>query len=156
MKMITLLAVAAWLAVLGVPARADFADGLAAFDAGDYRTALAEWRALADQGDTEAQIAIAGMYLAGHGVPPDASQAAHWYARAAERGDAVAQLNLGDFYARGLGVPRDLVNAYFWLSLAVEQGKRWPDLRRREIAARMAPGERAEAEARLTEWRRTH
>ena len=32
MKMITLLAVAAWLAVLGVPARADFADGLAAFD----------------------------------------------------------------------------------------------------------------------------
>ncbi len=156
MKMITLLAVVAWLAVLGVPARADFADGLAAFDAGDYRTAFTEWRALAEAGDAEAQVALAGLYLAGNGVPTDASQAAHWYARAAERGDAVAQLNLGDFYARGLGVPRDLVNAYFWLSLAAEQGKRWPDLRRREIAARMTPDERAEAEARLTGWRRTH
>lgn len=156
MRVPILLTLIAWLAVLGVPARADFADGLAAFDAGDYATAFEEWRVLADQGDTEAQIAIAGMYLAGNGVPTDAAQAAHWYARAAGRGDAVAQLNLGDFYARGLGVPRDLVNAYFWLSLAAEQGKRWPDLRRREIAARMAPGERAEAEARLTEWRRTH
>ncbi|RMD65342.1 MAG: sel1 repeat family protein, partial [Alphaproteobacteria bacterium] len=56
--------VAAWLTVFAPmvhsgQARADFSDGLAAYDAGDYAAAFAEWRALAESGDVEAQVAVA-------------------------------------------------------------------------------------------------
>ncbi len=56
-----LLALAALLLAATAPAaRADFAEGLAAFDAGDYRGALEAWQPLAEAGDAEAQIALAG------------------------------------------------------------------------------------------------
>ena len=53
MRVPILLTLAAWLTVSGASVRADMADGLAAFDAGDYATAFEEWRVLADQGDAD-------------------------------------------------------------------------------------------------------
>lgn len=156
MKRLPLLAVVSWLSVCYSPSLADFADGLAAFDAGDYESAYAEWRDLAEAGDLEAQVALAALYLSGKGTPADPVEARRWYRLAAERGDPVAQLNLGDIYGRGLGVPPDPVSAYVWFSLAAEQGRRWPDLRRRAIAENMTPEQRAEVEARLAAWRQTH
>ncbi|MDJ0947638.1 MAG: hypothetical protein QNJ94_01825 [Alphaproteobacteria bacterium] len=44
------------LVLLTLPAHADFADGCAAFDAGDYATAAREWRPLAEAGDAEARL----------------------------------------------------------------------------------------------------
>ena len=149
MRFSSLLAALAWLAVSGAPAHADLTQGLAAYDAGDYRAAFEEWRALAEAGDAAAQTALAGLYFAGQGAPADAAAALCWYRRAAEQGDAVAQQNLGDLYRRGVGVARDLVSAYVWLSLAAAQGRRWPARRRDELAARLTPEQRAEAEARL-------
>lgn len=128
---------------------ADFAEGLRAYDAGDYTSAYAEWLALAKKGDAEAQTALAGLYLQGLGVAQSDAKAAEWYRRAAEQGEAVAQMNLGDMYATARGVPRDLARAYFWLSLAADQGKGWAAGRREAIAARMSAGERARAEALL-------
>ena len=154
MRFSSLLATLVWLAVSGASAHADFADGLAAFDAGDYRTAFEEWRALAEAGDAEAQTALAGLYLDGQGAPADAAEAVRWYRRAAEQGEVVAQQNLGDLYRRGWGVGRDLVSAYVWLSRAAAQGRRWPARRRDEIAAQLTPEQRAEAEARLAARRR--
>ncbi len=61
----------------------------------------------------------------------------------------MAQQNLGDLLSRGFGAPHDLIVAYVWLSLAAEQGRRWPAPRRDEIAARLNPEQRIEAEARL-------
>jgi TPR repeat protein len=148
-KPLALLTAAAWLMVSAAPSYADFADGLAAFDAGDFETAFGEWRALADAGDIEAQVALAGLYLTGSGTRADAAQAFAWYRRAAEAGDPVAQLNLGDFYSRGVGTARDPVAAYVWLSLSAAQGRRWPEQRRREIAKDLSPAQLAEAEARL-------
>lgn len=153
MTLSRVLAAVACLALASAPARADFAAGLAAYDAGDYRTAFEEWRPLAEQGDTEAQVALAGLYRAGQGTRADLAEAIRWYRRAAEAGDPVAQLNLGDLYSRGAGVPRDLVRAYVWLSLAAAQGRLWPERRRREIAREMTPAQVAEAEARLKAWR---
>ncbi len=128
---------------------ADFAEGLRAYDAGDYAAAYAEWLALAKEGDAEAQIALAGLYFQGLGAAQSFAKATEWYRRAAEQGLAVAQMNLGEMYATARGVERDLARAYFWLSLAADQGKGWAAERREVIAARMSANERARAEALL-------
>ncbi len=162
MRFFSLLTAVIWLAVsgpaTGAPAgaatQADFAQGLAAYDGGDYRTAFEQWRALAEAGDPIAQVALAGLYLAGEGTPEDPAAALRWYRRAAEQGDAVAQQNLGDLYASGRGVARDLVSAYVWLSLAADQGQRWSGQRRDGLIPQLTPEQRAEAEARLAAWRR--
>ena len=141
------------LAVGAAPLRADFQEGLAAYDAGDFAAAAEAWRPLAEAGDVEAQVALAGLYTSGLGVPTDPTEAARLYRAAAEQGDAVARLNLGDAYSRGAGVPRDPVRAYVWLSLAAEQGRNWARNKRDEIAERLTAGQRAEAERLLAEKR---
>ena len=141
------------LAVGAAPLRADFQEGLAVYDAGDFAAAAEAWRPLAAAGDVEAQVALAGLYTSGLGVPTDPTEAARLYRAAAEQGDAVARLNLGDAYSRGAGVPRDPVRAYVWLSLAAEQGRNWARNKRDEIAERLTAGQRAEAERLLAEKR---
>ncbi len=155
MKRLLLIACLVALPVAPAVSEDDFMAGLAAYDAGDYRTAFEEWRALAEAGGAEAQTALAGLYSAGEGTPVDATAAVRWYRRAAEQGDAVARQNLGDLYEQGRGVARDLVSAYVWLSLAAEQGRSWSARRRDEIAAQLTPEQRAQAEARLEARRRT-
>ncbi len=62
------------------------------------------------------------MYANGEGVRSDASQAAHWYRKAAEQGHAGAQSNLGASYLFGTGVPIDSRAAVEWFRKAAEQG----------------------------------
>ena len=128
------------------PSFADFAAGLEAYDAGDYATAFEAWRPLAEAGDVEAQLALAGLFSDGVGVPPDHAEAVRWYRMAAEQGDPVGQLNLGDFYARGLGVARDLGQAVYWLTLSARQGRRWPKRRIAELEPLLTRAERAALE----------
>ncbi len=130
-----------------------FAEGLEAYDAGDFDTAIEAWRPLAEAGNLEAQVSLAEFYLNGLGVAADPAVAAAWYRRAAEAGDPVAQLNLGDFYARGLGVVRDSVEAFVWFDLAARQGKRWAAARRDEMTPLLDPAQRAEAQARIEGYR---
>lgn len=151
--LLTSLVLGGVLAVGAAPLRADFEEGLAAYDAGDFAAAAEAWRPLADAGDAAAQVALAGLYTNGLGVPSDPTEAARLYRAAAERGDAVAQLNLGDLYSRGIGVPRDLVQAYLWLSLAAEQGRSWAQKKRDEIAEELNADQRAKAERLIAEWR---
>ena len=141
-----LVVAAILLAVTAAPSRADFVDGLAAFDAGDYQTTLEEWRPLAEAGDPEAQVALAGLYMDGLGVPRNPTEGVRWYRLAAERGEPVAQMNLGDLYSRGQGVPRDLVQAYLWLSLSAAQGRAWAEGRRQDLARTMSGADLAAAE----------
>ena len=54
----------------------DFDKGLAAYESGDFATALEEWRPLAEQGDASAQFNLGLMYINGHGVPQDYVEAA--------------------------------------------------------------------------------
>ena len=140
------LAALAFLLLFGPGARADIAEGLEAYDAGDYAAAVAAWLPLAEAGDAEAQVALADLYLHGQGVPADPARAADWYRRAAAQGDAVAQLNLGDLYSRGLGLPRDLIQAYVWLARAANQGRRWAAARRDAIGRQLDPARLAEAQ----------
>ena len=56
---------------------------------------LADLRALAEAGDTEAQHNLGLRYSTGEGVPQDDAEAITWYRLAAEQGSASAQNNLG-------------------------------------------------------------
>ncbi len=147
------LALIAAVLLAGRPAAAEsLADGLQAFDGGDYREATRIWRALAEQGDDLAQVALAGLYRNGTGVRQDMAAAARLYRRAAERGNVDGQLNLGELLTGGFGVRRDLVAAYQWLSLAARQGRDWAAERRREIARQMSRAQIAEAERRVARF----
>jgi len=75
-----------------------FEEGVAAYQSGDYATALRRWGPLAVQGDAMAQSNLGVMYEFGLGVPQDFVQAHLWFNVAATQGDAVAQQNR-DFVA---------------------------------------------------------
>ena len=62
---------------------------------------LADLRALAEAGDTEAQYNLGLMYVNGRSVAQDDAEAVAWYRRAAEQGIAEAQYNLGLMYVNG-------------------------------------------------------
>ena len=101
----------------------DFQKGLAAYNAGDYATALQEWTPLVEAGDADAQYNLGVMYDNGKGVPQDYAEAVKWYRLAAEQGRAHAQYNLGVMLKNGEGVPQDYAEAIKWWRLAAEQGK---------------------------------
>ncbi len=107
---------------LTVPAWADFDEGVAAYNRGDYATALREFRPLAERGDAKAQYHLGVMYSKGEGVPQDDAKAVKWYRKAAEQGHASAQNNLGVLYFKGKGVPQDDAEAARWYRKAAEQG----------------------------------
>lgn len=102
---------------------AGFDDGVAAFDRGDFATALREFRTLADQGNAEAQFNVAIIYDYGHGVGSDYARAMKWYRKAAEQGFDAAQFNLGIMYDYGQGVAEeDYAEAVKWYRKAAKQG----------------------------------
>ena len=117
------------LVSLAAPAWAGFDEGFAAYERGDYETALREWEPLAEQGHAEAQFNIGLMYDKGQGMPQDDAKAAKWYRRAAEQGDADAQNNLGAMYEVGQGVLRSYVEALKWYYRAAQQGDAYAQYR---------------------------
>jgi Sel1 repeat len=82
-------------------------DWQAAYNRGDYATALRLIKPLATQGNAYAQNNLGFMYHEGHGVAKDYKEAVKWYRLAAEQGNADAQTNLGGAYQNGFGVPKD-------------------------------------------------
>ena len=100
-------------------------------------------------GDPESQVALAGLYEAGLGVPRDDREAADWYRKAAIQGHRIARINLGEAYARGHGVKRDLVRAWYWLGLAAADGSAWARKRQAGLARLMTAGNRRRAAAML-------
>ncbi len=112
----------AWGAVTPAWAEADFQKGLAAYRAGDFATALKEWRPLAEKGLAKAQHNLGVMYYNGRGVPQNNAEALRWYRLAAEQGFGLAQYNLAAMYAEGRGVKQDYVQAHRWYSLAGTHG----------------------------------
>ena len=110
------------LFVIASVAHAGFDEGMAAYEKGDYKTAVAEWRPIAEQGYAGAQFNLGAMYGRGQGVPQDYKEAMKWYRKAAEQDDAVAQNNLGRMYGNGEGVPQDDKEAYAWFSVAAANG----------------------------------
>jgi uncharacterized protein len=111
------------LVLFAAPAAADeFARGLSAYAAADYRTAFDAWYPLADENDPKAQAAVAFLYLKGLGVRQDDVRAADWYRRAAQLGRPEAQFFLGTLYYLGRGVPQSDQLAHVWCEIALAGG----------------------------------
>jgi TPR repeat protein len=96
-------------------------EGAAAYTAGDYASALAQLRPLAEQRDGRAALLLGFMYEYGQGVAANVVQAAKWYGVAAEQGIAPAQDMLGMMYADGMGVAADQAEAIAWYRKAAAQ-----------------------------------
>ena len=109
-------------AALAMPARADFDRAAAAFDKGDYATAIRELQPLAAKGDPRSQYAMGVMAENGFGMPKDLSLAAGWYRKAAEQGNTDAQFNLGAMYEHGIGMPVNYAQAARWYRPAAAAG----------------------------------
>ena len=73
-----------------------------------------EIRALAEQGDAEAQ-GIIGWEYANSG---NDAEAVKWFLKAANQDDGYSETQLGLIYAWGMGVKPDYAESYFWYSLA--------------------------------------
>ena len=115
--------VALVLLMLATPAvNAGFDQATAAFDKGDYATALRELKPLAEKGDARSQYAMGVMAENGFGMPKNLAEAASWYRKAAEQGNADAEYNLGAMYEHGIGMPVNHVEAARWYRPAAEAG----------------------------------
>ena len=97
-------------------------EGFTAYEAGDYLTALQEWKPLAEHGDVDAQYNLGVIYMNGHGTPMDHKEAVKWFRKAVEQDHAGAQHNLGLMYEYGRGVTEDYKEAVKWYRKAAEQG----------------------------------
>ena len=132
----------------GVAIAQDYDAGLKAAQAGDFQTALKEWKPLADQGDADAQHNLGIMYASGRGVPEDDAEAARWYRLAADQGLAGAQHRLGLMYANGEGVLQDNVTAHMWFNIAGANGDEDGRDNREFIERKMTPADISEAQKR--------
>jgi TPR repeat protein len=133
-------------------------DGDAAYERGDYATAVRLWRPLAEQGNPEAQFILGQMYNTGRGVSQDHAEAVKWYRRAAEQGDVLSQAVLGAMYGGEEGVPPDYVQSYMWSNLAASRASTQEDRNmalemRNIVESKMTPEQIAEAQRLAREWK---
>jgi TPR repeat protein len=113
-----------------MPLFAEYQAGLDAYNAGDYSTAMAEWKeAVSQQPDKEnlaiyreSLYAIGMLYWQGEGVAQDYNISVVWLKQAADINHPGAQNKLGYLYSTGQGVPRNYQEAAKWLQMAAEQG----------------------------------
>ena len=117
----------------------DYNKGLTAYKAGDYESALQEWKPLAKEGNSSAQYKLGVMYKSGKGVPLDYIAAVRWYHLAAVQGNAFAQSNLGFMYRFGKGVPQNFAQAYMWYELANISGHKDAEKWLHNLSRKMTP-----------------
>lgn len=115
------LAVALGLSAQGAVAQ-DFDAGADAYAAGDFATALKEWRPLAEAGHSGTQFMLGLIYADGKGTAQDYAEAVRWFRRSAAQGDPRGQVYLGQMYDKGMGVTKDYAEAVRWYRKAAAQG----------------------------------
>ncbi|MFT5137021.1 MAG: hypothetical protein ACI9XU_002135 [Arenicella sp.] len=103
--------------------------GLDAYYKGNYETAAALLKPLADKGVSRAQLRIGYMYYLGRGFKTDRQEADRVVRAAlpaiqkfADEGRVWAQSDIGSLYEDGLVLPRDYGEAIYWYRSAAEQG----------------------------------
>ena len=115
---LSLAAITATVAI-GAPAMADTKTGVDAWNRGDYKAAVDEWRKAAVAGDADAQFNLGQAYKLGRGVPVDLQMAESWYRKAALQGHAQAE----DNYGLALFQDGKRADAVPWLEKSVGRGE---------------------------------
>jgi cell division septation protein DedD len=92
--------------------------GIDAWQKGDFSSAVAIWRPLAERGSADAQFNLGQAYRLGKGVPINLSQSQNWLERAADQGHVDAETTLGlMLFQNG-----DKDSGLKWLKMAADQG----------------------------------
>ncbi|MCX2760906.1 tetratricopeptide repeat protein [Vibrio sp. Sgm 22] len=73
------------------------------------------------QGQLDAQLSVAYLYLSGDGVEQNDEKAAEWFVTAANNGSPEAQTQLGLMYISGSGVQASQAEAVTWIGMAAAQ-----------------------------------
>jgi uncharacterized protein YjbI with pentapeptide repeats len=98
-------------------------EGLDALDRGDLTKAANIFKALANQGDPEAQHNLSLMLSRGMGGLPKSERHAFGYMKkSAKQGLADAEAALGEMYLQGIGVRKNQKEAIKWYQLAADHG----------------------------------
>jgi TPR repeat protein len=115
---------------VAIPIHADYQAGLDAFNAGDYTTAMSEWKEVVgvepDRENLalyrESLYAIGMLYWHGYGVTQDYGVSAVWLKQAADINHPGAQNKLGYMHTMGQGLPLNYQEAVKWFQMAAAQG----------------------------------
>jgi TPR repeat protein len=156
-KWVSAIVVGLALCVARVASAGQLEDGTAAYDRGDFATAVMLWRPLADRGDAHAQFLLGTMYENGKGTTQDYSEAMKLYRLAADHQGYPAPLYaLGSMYAKGRGVAPDNIHAYAWYSIAASSGDYVGTMLRDGLAKKMTPAEIAQAQELAKRCQKSH
>lgn len=101
---------------------ASYQRGMALYDQGDYKEALALFKPMAEKGYGPARNMMGLAYSRGAGVPMSEDAAIEWFKAGAEQGDGACAFNLaGMYFQGGLSVKRDYKEAAKWYDYAVKR-----------------------------------
>ncbi|MBC54513.1 MAG: hypothetical protein CMQ34_11835 [Gammaproteobacteria bacterium] len=95
-----------------LPDYTDYYAAVEAMEAGDYDTALAEFRRSAEEGLHLAQYNLGVMYYTGQGVQQSYDTAFYWMSQAADQGHLNSMFNLATMYYNGQGVNSALMQLW--------------------------------------------
>ena len=128
----------------------------AAYQHGEYATALRAIRPLAERGGANATFVLGTMYEEGAGVSQEYAAARKSYELAADRGNVEAQNALAELYQTGNGMPLDYALAYMWLDIAAATGDvaraSASRLGRDNVAAKMTRDQIADVQSGAEHW----
>jgi TPR repeat protein len=109
-------------AAMALDIEGDLSRGIAAYQGGDYGSALRWLEPVAKSGESQAQYMLGFMHQNGRGVPVDEEKGVRLFMQSAEQGNRYAQYALAASYRFGLGVEQDLLSAHRWLLLSERNG----------------------------------
>lgn len=99
-----------------------FDDGVAAYDAGNFKKAFEIWLPLAQGDDLAAMRNVATLLRQGKGVARDSERALYFYERSGRAGLVSSQVNSAFMYLDGDGIAQDYRKASFWFHAAAVAG----------------------------------
>jgi hypothetical protein len=121
MKVTTHIALLGLMVLAGCASGGGMKQADSAFLAHDYKTALAGYQALAQQGDARADSQLALMYGLGLGVDEDVAEAQRWHEKAALDGSNLAAVELGNQYLHPPDQAPNYGKAFRWFKVAADR-----------------------------------
>ena len=132
-RIVTSLAGISILLIAGIASADQFEDGVAAYRAQDYETAITRFTVLASTGHAEAQLFLAEMYSSGQGVDADFEAGHELMLTSAKNGSAEAAYRLGGSHDRFFSDDDEVKKALPWYELSTENGHKKAPARLAEL-----------------------